>query len=127
VKFKLALAGLAAVAALGASAPAMADASHPCFFISQWHGWKAPDANTIYLGVNTHDIYRLDLSAGSSELMAPGVHLVTQFRGTSSVCTALDLDIKVSDGHGFTTPLIVRTITKLTPEEVAAIPPRDRP
>jgi hypothetical protein len=129
MSLKLAIAGLTATLALGAAAPALAAASsHPCFFISQWRSWKAPNADTIYLGVNQHDVYRVDLSAGSNDLTAPGVHLVSQFRGTSSVCNALDLDLKVADNFGgIVTPLIVRSITKLTPEEIAAIPPRDRP
>ena len=120
--------GLAATLALGAAAPALAAAgNHPCFFISQWQGWKSPSPNVIYLGVNNHDVYRVDLSAGSSELQSPGVHLVSVFRGTSSVCDALDLDLKASDGHGFTEALIARSLTKLTPEEIAAIPPKYRP
>lgn len=123
--------GLIAAGLAGMAAPALAAApsTHaPCFFISQWQGWKAPSDNVIYLGVNQHDVYRVDLSVGSSQLRSPGVHLISTFRGTSSVCNALDLDLKVADSDGgFVSPLIARSITKLTPEEVAAIPPKDRP
>jgi hypothetical protein len=33
----------------------------------------------------------------------------------------------VSDGHGLKIPLIASRITRLTPEEVAALPRKDRP
>jgi hypothetical protein len=59
-------------------------------------------------------------------LQSPGVHLVFKGRG-SSICGPLDLDLAVSDGHGFNTPLIARSLTKLTPEEVAAIPRKYQP
>ncbi len=55
------------------------------------------------------------------------MHLVSIHRGSSSICDALDLDLRLSDGHGFSEPLIARSMTKLTPEEVAAIPAKYRP
>jgi hypothetical protein len=119
----------AAVCAAGAFAPpALADEQHPCFFINQWEGWHATDANTVYLRVNIKDIYRLDLSAGSQELTWPGFyHLVSVTRGPDSVCSPLDLQLALSDGRGFYQPLIVKTITKLTPEQIDALPKKDRP
>ena len=48
-------------------------------------------------------------------------------RGSDTVCDALDLDLSVSDGHGFREFLIATSITKLTPAEVAAIPLKFRP
>ncbi len=117
-------------AALGlacAAQPAAAASRSPCFFVTQWEGWKSPRPDVIYLGVNMHDVYRVDLSGGSSMLNWPNAHLVSIVRGSDSICTALDLDLKVSDGNGFTEPLIARSLTKLTPEEVAAIPKKDRP
>jgi hypothetical protein len=123
------LGALVAFCAAGAiAAPALADQQHPCFFINQWQGWHATDANTVYLRVNIKDIYRLDLSAGSQQLTWPGFyHLVSVTRGPDTVCTPLDLQLAVSDGRGFYQPLIVKTITKLTPDEVAALPKKDLP
>jgi len=98
------------------------------FYINQWEGWHATDANTIYLRVSMHDIYRVDLSAGSQELTWPGsYHLVSRVQGSSSICTALDLQLALADGHGFYQPLIAKNIVKLTPEEVAALPKKDLP
>lgn len=137
MKVRSALAASAALAVLGfAAGPVLADSPAakpadgraPCFFINQWEGWRAPNANTIYLRVNMNQIYRADLSAGSDQLTWPGVyHLVSRVTGSSSICGPLDLQLAVSDGHGFRQPLIVKSLTLLTPEQVAAIPKKDLP
>ena len=120
---------LALATTLGLSAaPAAADSRSPCFFINQWQGWRADGPNVIYLRVNLRDIYRVDLSAGSQELTWPGsYHLVSKVVGSSSICTPLDLQLAVADGHGFYQPLIVKSLYKLTPEEAAALPRALRP
>jgi hypothetical protein len=123
---------LAGVAGALFSAPALAAdrPNHaPCFSITQWRGWKAPNENTLYLGVNMHDVYRVDLSAGSPHLLWPNAHLTSRVQGLNSVCSAIDLQLDVSDtgGLGYREPLIARTLTKLTPEEIAAIPMKYRP
>jgi hypothetical protein len=125
--------GAAAVAAglLGASAAAAADApaapQTPCFFVNQWQGWKAPSPDVIYLRVNLHDIYKVELSAGSDQLMWPDTHLVSIVRGSDSICSAIDLDLKVAGPGGFKEGLIAKSLTKLTPDEVAAIPKKYLP
>jgi hypothetical protein len=56
------------------------------------------------------------------------VHLINKVRGSDWICSPLDLDLQVADSHGgFREPLIVKSITRLTPEQVAAIPKRDLP
>ena len=120
----LALAGAGQTFSAEAKAPAVYS---PCFFVTQWGGWKAPDENTLYLGVNMHDVYKVDLSAGSPMLMWPDAHLVSIVRGSSSICTALDLDLKVADSNGFPEGLIAKSMRKLSKDEVAAIPKKYRP
>jgi hypothetical protein len=129
--FKASSIGLALglVIAGGASAEAVAkapSAKSSCFFINQWEGWKSPGPNVIYLRVRGRDIYKVELSGGSDQLSWSSYHLVSRSRGTS-VCTALDLDLALSDGHGFYQPLIVRSLVKLDPEEAAAIPKKYQP
>jgi hypothetical protein len=118
-----------ALASLGLFAvPAAAAPNPPCFFINQWQGWKAAGPNVIYLRVNLRDIYRADLSAGSQELTWPGsYHLISKVEGSSSICSPLDLQLAVSDGHGYYQPLIVSALHKLTPEQIAALPRKDLP
>src|SRR5258706_6013161 len=129
----LAAAGLIAAAIAGSSitplgaATAAPSAPRHCFFITEWQGWKSPSPNVLYLGVRLHDVYRVELSGGSYSLQSPEMHLVSIHRRSSSICDALDLDLRLSDGHGFSEPLIARSMTKLTPEEVAAIPAKYRP
>jgi hypothetical protein len=98
-----------------------------CFFVNEWQGWKSPGPDVIYLGVRMHDVYRVDLSGGSPLLQGASMHLVLKVRGTDLICSALDLDLSVADEHGILERLIAKSITKLTPEEVAAIPPKYRP
>ena len=125
---------MAAVAALGlagaaraADAPAApAKPKVSCFFSRDWDGWHSPNKDTIYLRVGVRDIWRVDLAGGSSLLAWPDSHLVQNVRGTDSVCMPIDLDLKVAS-DGFVEPLFVKAITKLTPEEVAAIPKKDLP
>lgn len=115
---------LSAIVPEATAAPAT---TNNCFFVTQWQGWKSPSPDVIYLGVNVHDVYRVDLSVGSPMLSAPNMHLVSIVRGSSSICSAIDLDLKLSDDHGFTEPLIAKALTKLTPDQIAAIPKKFRP
>ncbi len=119
-------------AALGLAGAAQADTpplgkpAPSCFRSMDWSGWHAPDRNTIYLRVRMKDVYRLDLASGSSLLTWPTSHLINNVRGTDSVCGPIDLDLKVAE-DGFVEPLFIKSITKLTPEQVAAIPKKDLP
>jgi hypothetical protein len=125
-----AIAALAAAGAATGASPALADtaaSTQSCFFANQWQSWKSPSPDVILIRVNLHDVYRLQLTGPSPELNYPDVHLISEFHGSDSVCGPLDLQLEVSDGHGFRVPIIVRSMTKLTPEEAAAIPPKFRP
>lgn len=121
------VAGALMLAAL--TSPAAADQRAPCFFVNQWDGgWHATNDHTIYIRVNLRDIYRIDLSAGSQELTWPGYyHLISRIEGSDSICGPLDLQLALSDGHGFYQPLIAKDLVKLTPEEIKALPRKDLP
>jgi hypothetical protein len=125
------LAGLAAVSMVSAATvqaqPASSTPSQ-CFYPNNWNGWKAtPDSKSIYIRVGVSDIYRLDLSAACPELQEPNAHLINDVRGPSQICSAVDLDLKVSDGHGFSTGCIVSSITPLSRAQAAALPRNLRP
>jgi hypothetical protein len=124
----IALASLGAASANAASPDAKpADHSRNCFFITQWRGWKAPAPDVLYLGVNNHDVYKVQLSSGTPELQWPDAHLISRTRGSDTVCDALDLDLSLYETGGIRMGLIAKSIVKLTPDEVAAIPPKYRP
>jgi hypothetical protein len=91
-------------------------------------GWKSPNPNTIYVRVGVSRIYELDLSSGSNQLQEPAMHLVSQIRGSEWICDPLDLQLQIVDDHdAFQEPLIVKSITRLTPDQIAAIPKKYLP
>ena len=102
--------------------------SSGCFATNQWRGWSAsPSGDALYLRVNNSDVYQVDLTPGSHARHTPGYFLVNNVRGSNWICSALDLNLAISDDLGFRQPLIARSMRKLTPAEVAAIPPKHRP
>ena len=98
-----------------------------CFLSRDWIGWKpSADSRSIYIHVNVHDYYRLDLSSACPQLQDPTAHLVTH--STSAwICHPIDLDLKVADSQGFATPCIVSRISPMSPAEVEALPKKLRP
>lgn len=127
---RLFLAALMSVAAITvASAQEQAQAPAPsCFFSSNWSGWSAPgDSNVLLIRVRPNDIYRIELAPGVRVHKSGDRFLVNNLRGGSWICSALDLDLTLSDHQGFSQPLIARSLTRLTPEEIAAIPHADLP
>ena len=120
------IAGLLAVT--GASAATDPKSGKDCFLSNSWQGWSAPgDGDVLYLRVNMHDIYRVDLTPGTHARKDPDRFLVNRVHGPDWICSPLDLDLTLDDHHGFREPLIARSLRKLTPQEVAAIPPKDLP
>jgi hypothetical protein len=69
----------------------------------------------------------VDLTPGSHVRKYPDYFLINRLRGSNWICGPLDLDLSVSDHQGFRQPLIARSLRKLTPAEVAAIPRKDLP
>ncbi|MBS0411062.1 MAG: hypothetical protein JSR86_14180 [Proteobacteria bacterium] len=128
--------GAAGALVLATAPTALPEAANPegskppaasCFFSRDWQGWKAtPDDKAIYIRVGRTKVYRLDLSSPCPSLHDPGSHLITKFHGSGSVCTALDIDLKVSDGH-IATACIVRQLSELSPAEAAALPKNLQP
>jgi hypothetical protein len=131
----IALYGLTAAIAFGASAawaqppaPAPASAPNSCFFINQFRTWKAPDDKTMYIRVGVNRFYRLDMAGSCPALKGINPHLVTTFRGTNSICSKLDWNLKVARAPGSpAVGCIVKEMTEMTPEEVAAIPKKFKP
>jgi hypothetical protein len=116
------------VAVLALAGAAQAATHNDCFLSNNWESWTAsPDGDALYLRVGVRDIYRVDLTPGSRARKDPDRFLVNKVRGSSWICSPLDLDLTLSDHHGFRQPLIARSLHKLTPQEVAALPKKQRP
>jgi hypothetical protein len=74
-----------------------------------------------------HDIYRVDLTPGSHVHKGPDRFLIIRVRGSNWICSAIDLDLTLSDHHDFQEGLIARSLRKLTPDEANPIPRKDLP
>jgi hypothetical protein len=99
-----------------------------CFSSTEWSGWRAsPDSKSIYIRVGVNRTFRIDLASACPELQEPDAHLVTKIHGSPWICDPLDLDLKVSVGHGFRTACFVSDITPLSADEAAALPKDLRP
>jgi hypothetical protein len=113
--------------ASGANTAAASKRPSQCFQSNDWRGWRAADEKTVYFNVNLHEIYKVQMANACPELLDPTAHLVNIVRGSSMICSPVDLDLKVADDMGFSTPCIVDKITPMTPAEAAAIPKKFRP
>ena len=122
------IAGL--ILALAASA-AQADtkpANSRCFAANTWRAWTANQAgDALFLRMDNNDVYRVELVPGSHARKYPGTFLVNQVRGSNWICSHLDLDLTLADDIGVRQPLIARSMRLMTPAEVAALPPKERP
>jgi len=124
----LSLTTLATLTLVGTSANAQPAVQKPqCFRSSDWRGWRAtPDASALYIRVGARGIYRVDFAHACNGL-GRGSQLVHRSRGGRSICSALDLDLRVAVGSGMSTPCIASKLTQLTPEEATALPKGLRP
>jgi hypothetical protein len=99
-----------------------------CFFSDRFQAWRAADARTIYIRVRPDRYYRLDLAAPCPILTSPGARLITRFEGKRSVCSPEDWDLSAVEwGGSARSQCVVRTMTLLSPEQVAVLPQRVRP
>jgi hypothetical protein len=123
------LTGIAVSQPAAPAPPAPAQNLRSCFYVNEFDSWRAQDANTMYIKTNSNRYYRLDMSGSCPALLWPDTHLVMNIHGPSTICSALDWDLKVAQGgiHSIATPCIVKTMTPLTPDEAAAIPKKFKP
>jgi hypothetical protein len=124
-----ALAGLVA-----GSLPAAAQEAPPpakrnsCFYSNQFDNWKAADKRTLYIRIRPNRYYRLDLSNDCYAALQPGAFLVTKVEGPSTICSAVDWNLRVANSwNDIPEACIVKSMTELTPAEVAALPKKVKP
>ena len=119
------------LASLTFAAPAVAaktpDATRNCFPARQWQDWRGSDPKTILVRVFNHDVWRIDLEDGSNLVTDDTSHLISHLVDSDWVCGPSDLSQLEISNSGVTLPLFVKAITKLTPDQIAAIRPKDRP
>jgi hypothetical protein len=122
-----------AAALLPASFPSQAQNSEPsqsggaCFYFNQFESWRAPDDKTILIRVGLSRFYRLDLSGRCGGITRASSHLVNRVQGVTRICRPVDWNLTVVDSVGFEQRCLVKSMTMLTPEEVASIPAKFKP
>jgi hypothetical protein len=128
----------AARAAPAASAPPAAAPSgrDSCFRTTDIRSHRAADSRTLFVRLTNREVFRIDMAGACLSGAGPSDPLVIRSRpGSTLACRPIDLDISVARGVGTTsslrsaarTPCIVQSMTRLTPDEVAALPARSRP
>lgn len=130
---RISLSALAVLTALAACATPPANegagaAGAPrrqCFFASSASSFSAVDERTVHVRVGVNDVYRLDLFGRCPDIdWNQQIALVS--RGGSSICSGLDATI-ITKGPFGPQRCAVTNVAKLTPEEVAALKPKEKP
>jgi len=118
----------AAVAALGATLPtaeAQPAASRPpsCFYTSQIENSRMANDHTLYIRTSARGYYRMDF-AGDCDAQANGPLIIHPVDNSGEICSAIGVNISVRETGQRCLPT---QLTKLTADEVAAIPKKDLP
>ncbi len=129
-----AIAATFAVAGLigGASAtvqPALAQpAPGPqCFSTTQIQHWRVANPRQINVRVNAGGVFQINLADDCNGLMWSDNTPVIEPAAGGRICSATDLStIKVLE-HGVSEHCIVRSVTRLSPGEIAALPRKATP
>lgn len=123
-------AGAPPAASTGQGAPASAVAAasggeRSCFWSRNVNGFRALDDDTVNLRVGVKDVYQLELLGRCPDVdWAQGIAL--ESRGGSFICSGLDATI-ISPSSIGPQRCAVRTLRKLSDQEVAALEPKQRP
>ncbi len=123
----VALAGAAGAPALAADPAPAAEtkAKRQCFSARNVSNFSAVDDRTVNLRVGVKDVYRLDLLGPCHDIDWEH-EIAIQSRGSSWICSGLDATIITGSATG-PRRCAVRTVRKLSPAEIAALPPRQKP
>jgi hypothetical protein len=101
-----------------------------CFTLDEFHGWRAPDDKTVFIRVNSDRYYRLDLASSCPTLIRADAHLITHSIADNRICSTTDWDLSVArSGPGARASMrcVVKTMTQLSAQDVAAIPKPFKP
>jgi hypothetical protein len=113
--------------------PIAASAAKPaplgqCFRSEDYQDFKAINDHSFYMRALPDQVFRIDLVGTCPYLTAADARLITVVHGSTQICNKLDWDLRVAESPPSPAiGCIVDKQTRLTPEEVAAIPPKLKP
>ena len=119
-----------AAALIGAAVASSANAApaRQCFCSRDISSWQAVGDRQVNLQVSYRDVYRLDLNGRCTQLNSAFETLAVKSVGAGDeICSGLQVDLFVPSAGHMDIPCPVQSITKLTPDEVKALPKRERP
>ena len=121
---RLVLAAVAIAAlASGSSAGAQPASQDRCFLTRLLQGHTVgTDGHTLYLGVNGTEVYQVTTSGPCLAHATGSDPIVVRDHGNGKICQPLDLEIFARGAQ-----CGVDKLTKLTPEQVSALPKRLQP
>ena len=96
-----------------------------CFLARNVSSWAPAGDTVVNLRVNVRDYYQLTL-LGPCRNIDWNQRIGIEHRGSSWICSGLDATI-IAPGPGGPDRCPATAVRRLTPEEVAALPPRERP
>ena len=119
-----------AVQPAGAQSPAAPDgkakpAARQCFWANQVNNFAAADEDTVNVRVGMKDVYQFEMLGRCPDIdWSDRIAIVS--RGSNSICTGMDAEIIAPSTIG-PQRCPIRTMRKLTPDEIKALPRRARP
>lgn len=118
-------AGLAAALALAgpAALAATAGSSSVCLRLSNIESTRMQGERTLFMRSSTGAYYRMDFAADCNNVGSEPL-ILHPVDNSGEVCGAIGVDVRVAGTGEACLPTRLR---RLTPDEVAAIPPADRP
>jgi hypothetical protein len=94
-----------------------------CFFVRDIRNETVGGDHVVYFNVRNRDTYRVDVTGPCLAAAGPSDRVRVDSRGPGGqVCGKLDVDVSVGGGR-----CIIAGLSKMTPQEVAAMPRRSDP
>lgn len=108
--------------ALTAAGSANAD----CFRLSDVQGHTIADNSTLYLSVGRREVYKVSMKGSCLAGAMSSDPIITESFGGGPICRPIDLNLQIASPVGGTA-CIIDKIDKLTPEQISALPKKQRP
>lgn len=114
-----------ALPAAAKTPPEAAKTPRECFWTDRVTNFASDDDRTVYLRVGVKEVWRLEMLGRCTDVDWSN-RIAIRSRGGSHICSGLDAEIIAPSPIG-PQRCAVKTVRKLTPEEIKALPKKARP